>query len=272
VSEKGRSGIMVLFLQECKMNMKTMLVWAFCVGGLCLGCLLLYDSLGDSVGEMSDLFADMGAFSEALGMDRVNIGTLEGYYAVEISMLLSLGGAMYSAMLGAGLVAKEEEGKTYEFLNIHPLGRGRILCEKYGVLAAMLLVFHGICTCLILAGFAWMGGMPDRGSFVRYHGAAFFMCLEIGTVCFLCSVICRKRPVGAAVGIAVLAYMLDLVCRVVPALGKVKYLTPFYYCNAADIFSGGEESAWLCGIGIGAAILAAAFGTAYGVYRRKDLM
>ena len=113
---------MNLFWQECKMNFKTMLVWALCVGGMCLGCLLLYDSLGESVEEMSDMFANLGAFSEALGMDRMGIGTLEGYYAVEISILLNLGGALYGAMLGAGMTAKEEEGKTYEFLNVMPLG------------------------------------------------------------------------------------------------------------------------------------------------------
>ncbi len=263
---------MVLFWQECRMNFRTMLVWAFCVGGLCLGCLLLFDSLGDSVGEMSEMFSDMGAFSEALGMDRVSIGTLEGYYAVEISMLLSLGGALYGAMLGAGLIAKEEEGKTYEFLNVHSLGRSKILCEKYGALVVMLAVFHGICICLILAGFAWMGDMPDGVSFVRYHGAAFLMCLEIGTLCFLLSALCRKRPVGASVGVAVLLYMMELMCRVVPALKKIKYVTPFYYCNAADIFAGADESAWLCGMGIGAAILCAAFLAALVVYEKKELM
>ncbi len=254
------------------MNFKTMLVWALCVGGVCLGCLLLYDSLGESVEGMSDIFANMGAFSEALGMDRVSIGTLEGYYAVEISMLLSLGGALYGAMLGAGLVAKEEEGKTYEFLNAMPLGRARILAQKYGAFVALLAVFHGICICLILFGFAWMGSMPAMGNFATYHGAACLMCIEIGTICFLLSVLCRKRPVGAAVGIAVMLYMMDLMCRVVPALDKVKYLTPFCYSNAADIFSGGEKSEWLWGIGLGAVVLGAALGMSFVIYKRKDLM
>ncbi len=261
---------MRLLRQEFRMNVKTMLVWAFCVGGLCLGCLLLYDSLGDSVGEMSDYFAEMGAFSEALGMDRVSIGTLEGYYAVEISLLLSLGSAMYAAILGAGLSAKEEEGKTYEFLNAMPLSRGRIIGEKYGAMAGLLAAFHGICVCLILPGFAWMGSMPKMGSFMTYHLGAFVMCLEIGTICFLLSVLCRKRPIGAAVGIVVLFYMMDIMCRVVPALEKAKYITPFYYSNGADIFAGGGE--WTSEIGIGILALGAAFWAAYGVYGRKDLM
>lgn len=263
---------MSLFWQECKMNFKTMLVWALCVGGMCLGCLLLYDSLGESVEEMSDMFANLGAFSEALGMDRMGIGTLEGYYAVEISILLNLGGALYGAMLGAGMTAKEEEGKTYEFLNVMPLGRGRILAEKYAAFAVLLAVFHGICICLILCGFAWMGSMPDMRNFAEYHGAAYFMCCEIGTICFLLSVLCRKRPTGAAVGIAVIFYMMDIMCRVVPALDKIKYLTPFYYSNAADIFSGGGRSEGLPGAGAGAVVLGLTLGVSFVIYKKKDLM
>jgi len=269
--ERGGEN-MSLFWQECRMNVKTLLVWALCVGGLCMGCLLLYDSVGESVGEMSELFADMGAFSEALGMDQVSIGTLEGYYAVEISILLSLGGAMYAALLGAGMSAKEEEGKTYEFLNAMPLSRGRIIGEKYGAFAALTAAFHAVCICLILAGFAWMGSMPDLGSFVRYHGAAFFMCLETGTVCFLLSVLCRKKPLGAAVGIAVGLYLMDLMCRVVPALEKVQYVTPFCYSNAADIFAGGSGGEIIRAAAVGAVVLGAALGGAVWVYGRKDLM
>lgn len=260
---------MHLLWQECKMNFKTLLIWSLCVGGLCLGCICLYDSVGDSVSEMSDMFADMGAFSEALGMDKVSIGTLEGYYAVEISTLLSLGGAMFAAMLGAGLVAKEEEGKTCEFLNALPLGRARIIGEKYAAIAALLAAFHVICMGLILAGFAWMGASPDMGNFARYHALAFFMCLEIGTVCFLLSALQRKKPVGAAIGFAVLLYMLDLLCRVVPALGKIKYVTPFYYSNAADIFAGSEIPVAACGIG-GAVTVMSLCLTVW-VYGKKDL-
>ncbi|MCI8529542.1 MAG: ABC transporter permease subunit [Lachnospiraceae bacterium] len=270
VSRKGRD--MSLFWQEYKMNVKSMVIWALCVGGICVGCLLLYGSLEDSVSEMADVFANMGAFSEALGMDKVNIGTLEGYYAVEISILFSLGGAVYSAMLGAGLVAKEEEGKTYEFLNALPLSRGKILAEKFGAFVGLSFTFHGICVCLVLLGFAWMGSMPHMESFAKYHGAAFFMCLEIGTVCFLLSVICRKRPISAAVGIAMFLYMMDICSKVVPALDKLKYFTPFSYSNAADIFSGGNTDVWLREIGVGAAVFGIALCASFVVYQKKDLM
>ena len=260
---------MILAIQEIKTNLKSLLIWGFCVGGMCLGCLLLYESVRESMEGIGDMFADMGAFSAALGMDKVNIGTLEGYYAVEISILLSLGGAMFSALLGAGLCAKEEEGHTTEFLNALPLKRSRILAEKYAAFLVLLILFHGICTALILGGFGCMGEPPHWESLLKYHGAVLFMCVEVGTVSFLLSVWSRKRPVGAAVGLAMALYMTDLMCRVVPALEKAKYITPFYYCSGADIFSGESADLLVWGVGIG--VTALALLGAFWKYARKDL-
>lgn len=261
---------MYLFRQEWKMNLRMLLIWAFCVGGLSLGCLCLYDSVAQSMGEMSEAFANMGAFSEALGMDKMGIGTLEGYYAVEISIMISLGGAMFAAMLGAGMVAKEEEGHTCEFLNALPISRGRIIGEKYAAMVTLLAAFHVICVGLSLAGFAWMGSTPDMGHFAGYHGAVLGMCLEIGTVCFLLSVLQSRKPLGLAIGFAVLLYMLDLLGRVVPALEKLKVLNPFSYSNGADIFSGMKSSSGAWAVGAGVTVLA--LGLAVWTYRRRDLV
>ncbi len=260
---------MYLLRQECKLNLKVLLIWALCLGSICFGCLLMYDSLGDSIEQMSDMYANMGSFSQALGMDKVSIGTLEGYYAIEISIMLSLGGAMFAAMLGNGMVAKEEEGHTSEFLNTLPLGRYRIIGEKYGAFVVLLIAFHLICIGFILFGFLWMGEMPDMKYFLTYHILAFFMCLEIGTICFLISAVCKKKMIGATIGLAVIFYMMDLLCRVIPAFENAKYITPFYYSNASDIFSGemAGNAMYIIGLGITLISLVAAFVC----YKKRDL-
>lgn len=260
---------MVLFVQEWKQNKKSLLVWSLCVGVLCFGCLLLYDSLADSMGGMSEMFSEMGAFSAALGMNKVNIGTLEGYYAVEIAILLSLGGGLFAAMTGSAFVAKEEEGHTSEFLNALPLSRTGILLAKYAAMALLLFGFGLITFICALAGFACMGEMPDMVNLLQYHGAAFLMQLEIGSICFLLSAMCRKKPTGAALGLTVFFYMLDLLLRVVPALQSAKYITPFYYANASDIFS--ENAVNIPLLGAGAGVCAVFLAAALFVYGRRDI-
>lgn len=261
---------MTLWKHECRMNGKSLAIWSLCVGFICFGCLLMYGSIQDSMADMADMFAGMGAFSTALGMDKVSIATIEGYYAIEIAIMLSLGGAMFAAMTGACMVAKEEEGHTSEFLNTLPLGRTRIILEKYTAMLVLVFAFQVICILLVLAGFLCMGGKPDTGNFIRYHAACFLMQVEIGSISFLLSVWMKKRPIGAALGLTVLLYVVDLMCRVVPALKNAKYITPFYFSNASDIFSQGSVSLPMAAVSLGIVFLT--FILSLVIYNKRDLV
>ncbi|MGN0432341.1 MAG: ABC transporter permease subunit [Lachnospiraceae bacterium] len=261
---------MVLLWHECKQNRKNLFIWALCVGFLCFGCLLLYSSLEESMAEMSGMFSDLGAFSMAFGMDKINIGTLEGFYAIEIALMLSLGGALFAALTGSAICAKEEEGHTAEFIYTLPVSRTRILLQKYAAMVLLLVVFEIINVLLVLAGFGIMGSMPDMENFALYHSASFLMHLEIGSICFLLSAAMKKKPTGAALGLSVFLYMMDLLCRVLPDLKNLKYVTPYYYANASDIFSEGRVDPVM--IGIGAAVSAVSLLLAVLIYNKRDIM
>ena len=148
---------MTLLKHEIKMNLKSILIWAISVGVLCAGCILLFESLEESMKEMTDAYSDMGAFSAALGMDKLSISTMEGFYGTEIALMFALGGAMFAAMTGAAMLSKEEEGHTCEFLATLPLGRGRIFFWKYAAVVLLVLLFNLMTVLLILAGFAGAG-------------------------------------------------------------------------------------------------------------------
>lgn len=221
---------MTLYRHEMKMNLKSLIIWTLCVGGMCFGCILLYTSLEDSLQEIADAYANMGAMSTALGMDKMSLATLTGFYATEIAMMHGLGGAMFAAILGTGMLSKEEAGHTSEFLNVFPIGRGQIVIEKYLALLSNILLFNLVCALLYVLGFVMM---------------------------------------GAGLGLVILLFAADMMCRIIPAIENVKYLTPFYYSNGADIFTNGEIDGGMLAIGIG--MLCAAFVAAFLKYGKKDL-
>ncbi len=221
---------MTLYRHEMKMNLKSLIIWTLCVGGMCFGCILLYTSLEDSLQEIADVYANMGAMSTALGMDKMSLATLTGFYATEIAMMHGLGGAMFAAILGTGMLSKEEAGHTSEFLNVFPIGRGQIVIEKYLALLSNILLFNLVCALLYVLGFVMM---------------------------------------GAGLGLVILLFAADMMCRIIPAIENVKYLTPFYYSNGADIFTNGEIDGVMLAIGIG--MLCAAFVAAFLKYGKKDL-
>ena len=114
-----------------------------------------------------------------------------------------------------------------------------------------------------------MGEEIPAKEMLLYHSALFLMQLEIGTICFAISAIVRKNLVGPGLGIAILAFAADMMCRIIPAIENLKYITPFYYSNAADIFTTQRLDSPL--LLIGAAITLAALALALLTYTKKDL-
>lgn len=259
---------MILYRHEMKMNRKNLFIWSLSVGLICFGCILLYTSLEDSIQGIADSFSDLGAMSAALGMDKMSLATLRGYYATEIAMMHNLGGAMFAAILGTGLLAKEESGHTAEFLCVLPVERSRIVFDKYLALVSNIVVLNLCCVVLYVLGFVMMGEAVDGKGMALYHLAAFLMQLEVGTICFFLSACVKKNIMGAGLGLTLLLFAADMMCRVVPAIEDLKYITPFYYANAADIFTDGAVNGGMMAVGIG--VIAIFYVAARWVYCRKD--
>lgn len=260
---------MTLFKHEMKMNLKSLLIWTACVGGLCLGCILLYTSLEESLQDMAEAYQNMGAMSQALGMDKISLATLEGFYATEIGMIFGLGGAMFAAITGSNMVSKEEKEHTSEFLNVFPLKRSEILTQKYIALLCNILIFNLVSVGMCLLGFVAMKeDIPGR-EMVLYHGTLLFMQIELGTICFAMSAQTKRNLMGAGLGLVILAFAADMMCRIIPAIENLKYVTPFSYAYAADIFTTGRVDG--IKLAIGAGITCIALILAWSRYCRRDL-
>lgn len=264
---------MVLLKHELRENLKSLLLWSVCVGFTCFGCIWLFGSLEESMTQMAEAYGQMGAFSAALGLDRISVSTIEGFYATEVALVYAIGGAMFGAMTGACMLAKEEEGHTSEFLNTLPLGRGYVVLWKFLSMVLLILFFNLLCSIWELAGFALAKEALQKKEMVQnlmlFHGAQLLMHLEIGSVCFLLSASGRKKQVGAALGFAILLYVLDLMCRMIPDLKNMKYVTPYYFSNGTDIFTSGQIEVSLAVTG--AAVMTVAALAAFWIYGRKDL-
>lgn len=227
---------MVLFGHEMKQNFKGFLVWFFVIVGMCFGCILMYSSVESSLTEMGDVFAKMGVMSTAFGLDRLSVATMTGYFATEIAMLHALGGGMFAAILGSNLLSKEEFGHSIEFLAVLPVSRLRLLVQKYLCMVADLFLFQLLGSLCYCAAFAIMDEQLKMGPFVRLGISQFLMMLEIGSICFCVSAFSKRNRMGAGLGVAMIFFAMDLLCRVIPAIEDLKYVTPFYYCNCTDIF------------------------------------
>ena len=89
---------MVLIRHELRQGRASFVIWTTVVAMLLAVCIFIFPQMQDGMEGMSEMFASMGGFTEAFGMDRINFGTFIGFYAVECGNILGLGGALYAAL------------------------------------------------------------------------------------------------------------------------------------------------------------------------------
>ena len=65
---------MTLIKHELKQGRITLIIWTAVIAFMLALCVLVYPEMEKQMGEVSTMFAEMGGFSAAFGMDRLNFG------------------------------------------------------------------------------------------------------------------------------------------------------------------------------------------------------
>ena len=74
---------MTVLRKELRAGRVSLLVWSAVVGGLMAVCVGMYPSFAGSMEDVSALFAGMGDFSAAFGLDKLAFGSIMGFYGTE---------------------------------------------------------------------------------------------------------------------------------------------------------------------------------------------
>lgn len=260
---------MTIVKHELKQGKTSFLIWTAAIGFLLMVCVFLFPEMKGQMESISDTFASMGSFTAAFGMDRLNFGTLIGFYAIECGNILGLGGAFYAVLCAVGILAKEEKDKTAEFLLVHPVSRIRIITEK------LIAVFIQITALNLIIYAVSVGSMTMIGEELPWkevnllHLAYYLLQIELSGICFGISAFLRKGSMGVGLGIATMMYFLNLIANITESAEFLKYITPFGYCEGADIVSNGKLDGTMVTIGIVMGIIGIT--VAYLHYTRKDI-
>ena len=260
---------MTIVKHELRQGRTSFLIWTASIGFLLATCIFLYPEMKGEMGSVGEMFSSMGSFTAAFGMDRLNFGTLTGYYAIECGNVLGLGGAFYAALCAVGVLSKEEKDRTAEFLLTHPVSRARVVTEKLVAVLILVTAMNVIIYALSAGSMVAIGEDIPWKELNLLHLAYYLMQLELAGICFGISAFMRRGSVGVGIGVAALMYFLNLIANITESAEFLKYITPFAYCNGADIAADGKLDAGL--LAIGAAVFAAGIAAAYLKYTKKDI-
>ncbi|HEX2945984.1 MAG TPA: ABC transporter permease subunit [Clostridia bacterium] len=245
---------MTVFKREFVKNLKALIIWTVSVTALLALMLVQYKSMGSGL----DSSSYTEAFKNAMGMNKLDMSTFLGYYAVKASVVVTLFGGIYAAILGSGLVVKDES------LLARPISRGRIAAERLLSAMASILIFDLAVLATVVT--------IERDQVIYWIAAGQFL-LHMVFVCvgFLAASarIRSKAPMMIPIGVVLATYVLTLIYGLSDKMEFVKYLSPFYYTDVKDIIVANGISAENVLIAGGMALLLAAAG--YVVYTRRDM-
>ena len=260
---------MTILKAELRRGAKALILWTVVIGFLLGICILIYPEMESQMNEISGMFSEIGSFSAAFGMDRVNFGEFMGFFAVECGNVLGLGGALFGALLGIGALAGEEKEGTAEFLLTHPVSRRSVLLQKLGAVLLQILILNGAVLGISLVSALLVGEAPEGKTFVLLFLAYLILQMEIASICFGISAFLSRGGQGLGLGIAALAYFLNIIANLTEDAGFLKYITPFGYAEGADIVAEGSLNSGYLAAGIALALLG--IGAAFVWYQRKDI-
>lgn len=260
---------MTLVKHELRQGRLSFAIWTGAIGLLLSACVLLFPEMKGEMAGVGDMFASMGSFTAAFGMDRLNFGTLIGYYAIECGNVLGLGGAFYAALCAVTMLSKEKKERTAEFLLAHPVSRMRVVTEKLAALLIQIFAMNLLIYALAAASIAAIGEALPLRELGLLHLAYFLLQIELAGICFGLSAFLRRGGAGLGLGIAAGMYFLNLLANIAEPARFLKYITPFGYAEGADIIANGSLDMKLVLLGMGVA--AAGVIAAYAKYGQKDI-
>lgn len=262
---------MNIFLRELKANLKSLLIWSAIVALLLVIGASKFTAFADNPETAALMDAMPPALLDALSMRSFNLTTLSGFFGV-MFIYLGLMGAMAAALWGSDIISKEERDRTVEFSLVLPVSRNRVITAK--ALAAL-------ANCVAFVAITWAMSLISAQQFAPEPGFFDFLALEMQAMFLIeliflaiglllgCVMQQYKRSGSLAISIILVTYFISIISGLQENLENLKYLTPFKYFDAGELYRSGQfEGIYLV---LTAAIILASLAAAYWAYNRRDL-
>lgn len=252
-------------------NRTALIIWSACMFLLVLsgmGKYTAYSSGGQSAAVFNDIPHSVKAM---LGMGSFDVTTISGFFAM-LFLYIELTVSIHAALLGAGIISKEERDKTSEFLMIKPVSRKKVITSK--LLAAFVNVL--VINLVTLASSVVMVSSYNKGADITGEIVLFMLSMLFVQLIFLSLgafiAAITRNPKGsgsAAVGFMLLAFVISKVTDLTDRLNVLNILSPFKYFNYADLVNGKGLNAVIVLLSL--VLIAVLSFSAYYFYPKRDL-
>ena len=261
-----------VFVKSLRDELWPMVWWASGIGLLSAMIIAFFPSIrgNDDFNAMLESYPDnlMALF----GLTKLtDITSAVGFLNAELFGLMApLLFVIHGVVLGSGAIAGEEGRGTLEILLTEPISRRKLVAQKF---AAMITnaIFLGVVLWIVLVISALA---IDMGvSVLRLAAITFSTVLlgvTFGALAFAAGCITgsRSNSVFIVAAVAVGTYLLNAASGIVIYMQWAKWMSPFFYYNAADPLANGLNPTHAAVL---LATIAILLGAGYAGLQRRDL-
>ena len=260
---------MTLLFHELRKNRISLLIWTAAISFMLGVTIIIFPEMAGQMSEMENMFAEMGAFTEAFGMDRINFGEFIGYFGIECGNVLGMGGAFFAAVAGISALSYEESHSTAEFLLSHPVSRKTVVFLKLLSVIAQVIILNLVVIGIVTLLTAVIIDNPPYKTMLLIFLAYFILQLQIAFICFGISAFVKFNAIGLGIGVGFFFYIANILSNITEDLKFLKYFTPFSYTDSADIINNNEITFKYLIVGIVFAVIGIVL--AFVKYTKKDI-
>jgi ABC-2 type transport system permease protein len=257
-----------VFRKEFRLIRRSLVIWTT-VGVLVI---LVYLGFFPYVRD-PDMALAIEAYPEALkaafNINAAVLGDVNLYHGLVMAYVLLLS-SIYALMLAGGLVARDADLGTAEFLYTKPVTRRQIMGAKVAAFLAALLVLWVITfSASVVVGLVVGEGRFDLGAQLMVHLSGFLATMAAGGLAFAAAPLINQTQattsLGAGIGLG--SFVVSALSKMSDKLAPLKYLTIQHYA-ALDSAAAGEP--FTGGMAVLAVVFVAATAVGYILVERKQ--
>ncbi|MDO5022773.1 MAG: ABC transporter permease subunit [Eubacteriales bacterium] len=227
---------MTIFRHEMKQNSKAVLITSLACAVLIVLVMSVQPHMAARASAVEKMIERFGPMMQAFSLDRLDLGNVLNYYALEAGNIMLLIGGTLASVLGISMLSKEEGRHTAEFLFPHPVSRLSIVMQKWLALILNIIIFTLINVLATYLSFVYLKEAWDMQLFILMQAALLLLYLCLASICFAISAFLSHEATGVGVGIAILMYILNLLINLDIAGDAFKYITPFFFAEPTKVF------------------------------------
>jgi len=225
-----------LFKLEFRRSFKSLIIWSLSLALSLLVVIMVYPMAKD----MFEALEQMIEYLESIDSGFIGMLDLFGgipdsgieYFATEGAMFLQLLGGIFAALVGFGIINKDEKEKTVEVIYTLPISRQKLLFTKMVVVAVNLFIFMLVQVLMVDLAFLLVAPGEDISAIWMFGLFDYIMFLMIAYLSmFLALILKPNQSSFIAIAIPFPLYILTTIAYATnnTFLKSLKYISPFTF-------------------------------------------